>query len=169
MSNTRKSKRGNYKIEDLGDVELPAELIEKIEKATQLADAELEAVRVNFRWQREPLDLVKSVANAMGIPYQTYIKMVLVRQAVEDYRKMSQAASLEKQTPSIFKTSSMQNSDVAQACSFWSSWSDRAAQHVGAEPGWTKATLDYIEHQENYLNAAGLHFTALTPKKVSNP
>jgi predicted DNA binding CopG/RHH family protein len=84
----RKSKRGNYEIEDLGDIELSPELDEKIQRMTEAADAELEATRVNFRWQREPLSLIKEVAAAMGIPYQTYIKQVLYRQALEDLAKI---------------------------------------------------------------------------------
>ena len=55
---------------------------------TEAADAELDATRVNFRWQREPLSLIKAVAAAMGIPYQTYIKQVLYRQAMEDFGKI---------------------------------------------------------------------------------
>jgi len=83
-----KSKRGNYELEDLGDIELPPELDRKIQRLTEAADAELDATRVNFRWQHEPLRLVKAVAEAMGIPYQTYIKQVLYRQALEDLAKI---------------------------------------------------------------------------------
>lgn len=95
---TRKSKRGGYEIEELGDVELPADLDQKVEMMTKAADAELDATRVNFRWQREPLSLVKQVAEAMGVPYQTYMKQVLYRQALEDLSKIESSRKPAKRT-----------------------------------------------------------------------
>ncbi len=96
--NKRKSKRGNFEIEDLGDVELPSDLEEKIELMTKTADAELEATRVNFRWQIEPLNVVKTVAEAMGVPYQTYIKQVLYKQALEDLSKIQRTLPSKRKT-----------------------------------------------------------------------
>jgi len=84
----RKSKKIEFEVEDLGDIELSPELTAKIEKMVAGADIELEATRVNFRWQREPLSLVKLVAASMGVPYQTYIKQVLYKQALEDFTKI---------------------------------------------------------------------------------
>jgi predicted DNA binding CopG/RHH family protein len=98
--NKRKSKRGNYQIEDLGDIELSPDLGEKIERMTETAEAELDATRVNFRWQREPLSLIKAVAAAMGIPYQTYMKQVLYKQALDDFCKIQ---SLQKLPPSTVR------------------------------------------------------------------
>lgn len=94
----RKSKRDNLEIEDLGDFALPAEQHMKVQEMTAAADAELEDTRVNFRWQKEPLSVIKRVANAMGVPYQTYMKQVLYRQALEDLSKI-QATKLSA-TPS---------------------------------------------------------------------
>jgi len=84
----RKSKRGSFEIEELDDIELSPELDQNIQRVTKAAEEELDATRVNFRWQREPLNLIKEVAGAMGIPYQTYIKQVLYRQALDDYSKI---------------------------------------------------------------------------------
>ncbi|GEM_PF-3004591 len=42
--------------------------------------------RVNFRWGREQLDLVKRAARLMGVPYQTYIKQVVYRQCMVDLK-----------------------------------------------------------------------------------
>jgi predicted DNA binding CopG/RHH family protein len=90
-----------YEIEDLGDTELPASLDLMVQSKIAAAEMDLEAARVNFRWQREPLDLVKNVAKAMGIPYQTYIKQVLYRQAMEDYGRINTIKAVEhKLTPS---------------------------------------------------------------------
>ena len=52
----RKSKRGNYEIEDLGDAELPPELEEKIERLTIAAEATLDVTPMNFpaRWMPPP-------------------------------------------------------------------------------------------------------------------
>lgn len=86
--NKRKSTRANYEIEDLGDLELPADLHDKVVDMTATADLEIAETRVNFRWQKEPLSLIKRVAHAMGVPYQTYIKQVLYRQALEDLNKI---------------------------------------------------------------------------------
>lgn len=86
--NKSKAKRGNYEIEDLGDFELPAALHETVKEMTAAADLELEETRVNFRWQKEPLSVIKRVAHAMGVPYQTYMKQVLYRQALEDLGKI---------------------------------------------------------------------------------
>ena len=55
---------------------------------TNAADDEINATRVNVRWQREPLNLIKEVSAAMGIPYQTYMKQVLYRQALDDQSKI---------------------------------------------------------------------------------
>lgn len=76
--------RGGIEMEDLGDVELPPELDADIQARTKRADDELAATTVNFRWQKGQLDLVKKVAGAMGVPYQTYIKMVVYKQVLTD-------------------------------------------------------------------------------------
>jgi len=102
---SRKSKRGDYEIEDLGDFELPEDVTQRVKVQTEAADAELEATRVNFRWQREPLSLVKEVAAAMGVPYQTYIKQVLYKQALDDKNKIMQCAAdaiVVREAPSAY-------------------------------------------------------------------
>ncbi len=40
--------------------------------------------RVNIRWGKEQLDLIKYTAKQMGVPYQTYIKQTVFRQALGD-------------------------------------------------------------------------------------
>ena len=63
----RKSKRGDFEIEELDDIELPTDLDDKISKITLDAEADIDSTRVNFRWQKAPLNLIKSVAKEMGI------------------------------------------------------------------------------------------------------
>lgn len=97
----RKSKRGDFEIEELGDFELPADLHDKISKITLDAEADIDSTRVNFRWQKAPLNLIKSVAKEMGIPYQTYIKQVLYRQALSDLDRIRSISSNQYPTPNL--------------------------------------------------------------------
>jgi predicted DNA binding CopG/RHH family protein len=66
-----------YDIEDLGTVELESELEAKVNRTIAQADEEDELARVNFRWSREALAVVKQAAGLMGIPYQTFIKQTV--------------------------------------------------------------------------------------------
>lgn len=74
-------------FEDLG---LSAEAARSAEAkaARQVARAEkdLEA-RVNFRWGRTQVGLVKRAAAAAGVPYQIYIKQVLYERAISDLER----------------------------------------------------------------------------------
>jgi len=71
-----------YDIEDLGTVELDAETEAKVNRMIAQADEEDELARVNFRWSRESLDVVKQAAKLMGIPYQTFIKQTVFEHAL---------------------------------------------------------------------------------------
>ena len=76
-------------IEYLGEEELSPDLMAKIERMTAEADAELDATRVNFRWGARQLQLVRHVAELMGVPYQTYMKQALLKQAAEDFQRLA--------------------------------------------------------------------------------
>jgi Protein of unknown function (DUF1778). len=71
-----------YDIEDLGTVELEPEMEAKVNRMIAQADEEDELARVNFRWSRESLDVVKQAAKLMGIPYQTFIKQTVFEHAL---------------------------------------------------------------------------------------
>ncbi len=88
----RKSR--NYR--ELPDIELPAELDARVRAMMKTADEEIEAARVNFRWGREQVELVKQVAQLMGIPYQTYIKQVVFKQALADLKEASAAGPMRR-------------------------------------------------------------------------
>ena len=62
-----------------------------VEKKIAEAEEELaqQEVRINFRWRREQLQLVQRAAEKIGIPYQTYVKHVLFKQANADLREAS--------------------------------------------------------------------------------
>ena len=48
------------------------------------ADREIAAGSVTLRWGREQIAVVKRAAAPMGVPYQTYLKQVVFRQALAD-------------------------------------------------------------------------------------
>jgi predicted DNA binding CopG/RHH family protein len=90
------TKRRNY--EDLGDVELPADIAARAAVAIAQADREIEASRVNFRWGPAQVEVVKRAAQLAGVPYQTYIKQVVWRQAVEDIKDAA-SIGLTRESP----------------------------------------------------------------------
>lgn len=73
-------KRRNY--EKLGSFDMPPEMATKVEKMIAQADEEDELARVNFRWSKEALEVVKQAAGLMGIPYQTFIKQTVFEHAL---------------------------------------------------------------------------------------
>lgn len=84
-------KRRSY--DDLGDLELDAEVAAMVESATEQAERDVEQrradrqeVRVNFRWGARQLEVVQQAAELAGVPYQSYLKQVVFRQAMEDLR-----------------------------------------------------------------------------------
>jgi len=85
-------KRRNYQVEEPEDfTEAEAKLFAR-EIAEAEADIEAEeSLRVNFRWKKPQLAVVKQAADAMGVTYQTYIKQTVFRQAVQDLQQASAA------------------------------------------------------------------------------
>lgn len=84
-----KMARGRFnksKLKDKGDFVMTPEQSARAEAAIRQADCEFVEARVNFRWGQEQVELVKKAAQAIGVPYQTYIKQVVYRQALEDLR-----------------------------------------------------------------------------------
>lgn len=65
----------------------------KLEAETAEFEREYEETRVNFRWGREQLGVVKRAAARMGVPYQTYLKQVVYRQAIADLREIDQTTA----------------------------------------------------------------------------
>lgn len=85
----REPKANKYGIEFEGDIELSPELDTKVTKMIEQADAEIEAARVNFRWDKQHVDLIKTAAELLGVPYQVYIKMVLAEHAVNTVQRFA--------------------------------------------------------------------------------
>lgn len=86
-------KRRDY--ENLGNFEMPAEVVAKVDAMISQADEEDELARVNFRWSKEALEIVRQAAKLMGIPYQTFIKQTVFEHAlsiIKDTEKSRKSA-----------------------------------------------------------------------------
>lgn len=77
------------KIKRSGEYTMDPDVSAKVEEMIEQADKELEETRVNFRWGKEQLALVKRAAELMGVPYQTYIKQVVYRQCLADLKAVA--------------------------------------------------------------------------------
>ena len=82
---------------ELGDAELLPEEAERFERMEAEADHEVEELRVNFRWGSQQVDMVKLAADLVGVPYQTYIKEAVYRQAIADIRAATEAQRIRRQ------------------------------------------------------------------------
>jgi len=76
---------------EVGDVELPADVADRVDAMIAEADRELEEARVNFRWGPKQVEVVKRAAALMGVPYQTYMKEAVFRQALADIEAAKRA------------------------------------------------------------------------------
>ena len=65
-------------------VEEDAEMSELVTRLEEQADRDIAAGTVTLRWGKEQIAVVKRAAAIMGIPYQTYLKQVVFKQAVAD-------------------------------------------------------------------------------------
>jgi predicted DNA binding CopG/RHH family protein len=65
----------------LGAVELSQDEHAEAQRQIEIADEEC---RVSFRWGSSQVEVVKRVADQMGVSYQQYIKQVVYRQAQAD-------------------------------------------------------------------------------------
>ncbi len=61
-----------------------ADVSDLVTQLEQEAEAEVAAGTVTLRWGREQIDVVKRAAAILGVPYQTYLKQVVFRQAMAD-------------------------------------------------------------------------------------
>lgn len=71
------------------------------EQAERDAEREIVAHRVNLRWSKNQVDLIRRAAAIYGIPYQSYLKQAAVRQAVADIKSIGETVetSPDTQTP----------------------------------------------------------------------
>lgn len=88
------AKRRSY--EELPDEDLAPEVDAKARAMIAQADQDIAAARVNFRWGRPQVDIVKRAAALTGVPYQTYIKQVVFRRALADLTAAKKLAKVSK-------------------------------------------------------------------------
>jgi predicted DNA binding CopG/RHH family protein len=83
------------RLEHVGVVELDEAESERIAAMIEQAEhdiaMDLSDVRVAFRWNREPLSVVKRAAALIGVPYQTYLKQTVFEKAVRDLEAFQRA------------------------------------------------------------------------------
>ena len=72
------------------------EISQMVTRMEAEADAEILGGVVTLRWGKRQIETVKRAAGYMGIPYQTYLKQVVFRQALADIREAE--AVLEKRS-----------------------------------------------------------------------
>jgi predicted DNA binding CopG/RHH family protein len=75
---------------DMGDEEA-ARFAALEEQAERDATREIQELRVNLRWSRDHVELIRRAAAVYGITYQTYLKQAAVRQALADLKAAQEA------------------------------------------------------------------------------
>jgi predicted DNA binding CopG/RHH family protein len=95
MARSGKSRSGEIKViaeraEEDDDV---SELVTRLEAE---ADREVASGIVTLRWGQEQIAVVKQAASILGVPYQTYLKQVVFRQALADIEQAKDVLSTER-------------------------------------------------------------------------
>jgi predicted DNA binding CopG/RHH family protein len=89
-------KKRQYQV--LGDVEFSIEDSQHIEDMINQSEEDLRDVNVNFRWKKDKVDLIKDAAKTKRIPYQTYIKQIILKQALKDLKASKQSEIIKPKT-----------------------------------------------------------------------
>ena len=74
-------------VEELPEV---SELVDRLEAE---ADRDIAAGTVTLRWGREQIAVIKRAAGILGVPYQTYMKHVVFKQALADIEQAERVLS----------------------------------------------------------------------------
>ncbi len=86
-------KRRRIVLEEPTPYEVSREEDVKITEMIEQADRDVEEMRVNMRWRKAQVDVVKRAAARYGMPYQTYVKQAALRQAVRDLKDADDAGA----------------------------------------------------------------------------
>lgn len=68
-------------------VEEDPEISELVSRMEQEADREIAAGTVTLRWGKEHIAVIKRAAAILGVPYQSYLKQVVFKQALADIQQ----------------------------------------------------------------------------------
>lgn len=63
------------------------EISEMVSRMEADADREIAAGTVTLRWGKEQIAIIKHAAALIGVPYQTYLKQVVFKQALADIQQ----------------------------------------------------------------------------------
>src|ERR1035437_7908847 len=74
-------------------VEADQEMSDLVDRLEAEADRDIADAMVTLRWGKEQIDVVKRAAALLGIPYQTYMKHVVFKQALADIEHTSELQS----------------------------------------------------------------------------
>ncbi|GMU41750.1 MAG: hypothetical protein AMXMBFR23_26160 [Chloroflexota bacterium] len=81
----RRAAKSNYEVRVVADrVQEDPDVSDMVSRMEAEADAEIAASTVTLRWGKAQVDVVKRAAAILGVPYQTYLKQVVFKQALED-------------------------------------------------------------------------------------
>jgi len=78
------------KIIHEGTTELPDDIELMAIKKIEEAEEDVKEMRMQIRWNKKQISVIKKAAALIGIPYQTYAKQTLFLQALDDIQKASQ-------------------------------------------------------------------------------
>ena len=78
-------------------VEEDAHVSDLVSRLEAEADRELGTGSVSLRWGKGQIAVVKRAAAILGVPYQTYLKQVVFRQALADIEQATAVFASERQ------------------------------------------------------------------------
>ncbi|MEX1254390.1 MAG: hypothetical protein WEE64_08610 [Dehalococcoidia bacterium] len=78
-------------------VQEDAEVSEMVTRLEREGDREIAAGVVTLRWGKQQIAVVKRAAAILGVPYQTYLKQVVFRQAMADIERAEAVLSHRRQ------------------------------------------------------------------------
>lgn len=80
-------------LEYLGEIELDEDTAQHANAMIDEAEQDIAnftgRVRVSLRWSREQVEVVKRAAATRGVPYQTYLTQVVMKQALTDLGELA--------------------------------------------------------------------------------
>ena len=86
MASSQRFDHAEVKVISEREVE-DAETSEMVTRMEAEADAEIAARTITVRWGEEQIAVVKRAAAILGVPYGTYLKQVVWRQAIADIER----------------------------------------------------------------------------------
>ena len=96
------------------------------------AEEDFAASTVSLRWARWQVEVVKRAAGIMGVPYQTYLKQVVFRQAVEDIARSQVLGKQPKATGRKSSSRSQAGAALARGSGASANFPSRPKQPSGA-------------------------------------